>query len=51
MNIADINEPIFDKPRKGDIRRSSGDISKARRLGFRPKTELRKDLEEIFDRV
>jgi len=50
MEIAGINgEPVFDKPRKGDIRRSCADISKARKLGFEPKTDLRRDLEEIFE--
>ncbi len=50
MDIAGINgKPVFDKPRKGDIRRSCADISKARKLGFEPKTDLRRDLEEIFE--
>jgi UDP-glucose 4-epimerase len=49
MDIAGIDgKPIFDKPRKGDIRRSCADISKARKLGFIPKTDLKRDLEEIF---
>ena len=49
MDIAGINsKPIFNKPRKGDIRRSCADISKAKKLGFKPKTDLRSDLEEIF---
>jgi len=49
MDIGGIDgEPIFDKPRKGDVRRSCADISKARELGFNPKTDLRKDLEDIL---
>lgn len=50
MEISGINsKPVFDKPKPGDIRRSCSDISKARRLGFEPKTDLRRDLEEIFE--
>ena len=50
LEIAKVNvKLIFDKPRRGDIRRSFADISKARKLGFRPKTDLRKDLKEIFE--
>ncbi|AGK60094.1 Nucleoside-diphosphate-sugar epimerase [Archaeoglobus sulfaticallidus PM70-1] len=50
MEIAGINSrPVFDKPRPGDIRRSCADISKARKLGFEPKTDLRRDLDEIFE--
>jgi len=49
MNIAGIKgELIFKKPREGDIRRSCADISKAKKLGFKPKTNLKEDLEEIF---
>ena len=49
MDIAGINyKPIFDKPRKGDIRRSCANISKAKKLGFIPKTNLKRDLEEIL---
>ena len=49
MDIVGIDgKPIFDKPRKGDIRRSCADISKAKKLGFKPKTNLKRDLEEIF---
>ncbi|HID43875.1 MAG TPA: epimerase, partial [Archaeoglobaceae archaeon] len=36
-------------PRKGDVRRSCADISKAKKLGFKSKTDLRRDLEEIFE--
>lgn len=42
-------EPIFEKPRKGDIERSVADITNAKRIGFKPKTNLRKDLEEVFE--
>jgi len=50
MDIAGIDgKPIFDKPRKGDIRRSCADISKAKRLGFEPNTNLKRDLEEILE--
>ena len=50
MDIAGMDgKPVFDKPRKGDIRRSCADISKAKKLGFEPKTDLRRDLEEIFE--
>lgn len=43
------NKPIFDKPCKRDIRRSYVDIYKAKKLGFKPKTDLKRDLEEIFE--
>jgi UDP-glucose 4-epimerase len=50
MDIAGIpGEPVFDKPRRGDIRRSCPDISKARKLGFEPKTDLKKDLEILLN--
>ena len=42
-------KPIFEKPRKGDIERSVADITKAKKIGFKPKTDLRKDLEEVFE--
>ena len=42
-------EPIFERPRKGDVVRSVADIMKAKKIGFKPKTNLRKDLEEIFE--
>jgi len=42
-------KPIFEKPRKGDIERSVADITKAKKTGFNPKTDLRKDLEEVFE--
>jgi|Deesub1362A_J573_1020465.scaffolds.fasta_scaffold00471_31 UDP-glucose 4-epimerase len=50
MDIAGIpGEPIFDELRRGDIRRSCPDISKARKLGFEPKTDLKKDLEILLN--
>jgi len=50
LEIAGIDaKPVFNKPRPGDIRRSCADISKARELGFKPKTNLVKNLEEIFE--
>ena len=50
LEIAGIDaKPVFDKPRPGDIRRSCADISKARELGFEPKTNLVKNLEELFE--
>ena len=42
-------EPIFESPRKGDIERSVADITKAKKIGFKPRTDLRKDLEEVFE--
>ena len=52
MDIAGIEgKPVFDKPRPGDIRRSRANISKARELGFEPKTDLRRDLEKIFEKI
>jgi len=50
MDISGINgKLVFDKPRPGNIRRSCADISKAKKLGFEPKTDLRRDLEKIFE--
>ncbi len=50
IDIAALDvKPVFDKPREGDIRRSCADISKLKKLGFKPKTGLRSDLEEIFE--
>lgn len=42
---------IFDKPRKGDIKRSFADISKIKALGFEPETNLKADLERIISRI
>ena len=40
-------KPIYQRPRKGDIRHSSADIQKARRLlKYQPKTDLVKGLKE-----
>ena len=42
--------PIHELPRKGDIRRSVADITKARaELGFNPKTILERDLSELWE--
>ncbi len=50
IDIAGVDiEPVFERPREGDIRRSYADISKAKKLGFEPKTDLRRDLKEIFN--
>ncbi|MDK2877242.1 MAG: UDP-glucose 4-epimerase [Archaeoglobaceae archaeon] len=49
MDLAGIDKIVFEKPREGDIRRSCADITKAKKLGFEPKTDLRRDLEEIFE--
>jgi len=49
LKISGLNvEPIFEKPRVGDIRRSCADISKARELGFKPKTDLKVDLKRLL---
>jgi UDP-glucose 4-epimerase len=50
LEIANLDlEPVFSKPRKGDIRRSCANIEKAKNIGFEPKTNLRKDLERILE--
>ena len=50
IDIAGVDiEPVFERPREGDIRRSYANISKAKKLGFEPKTDLRRDLKEIFN--
>lgn len=41
-------EPVYVKPRKGDIKHSYSDISKIKKLGFKPKVDLRKGLEELI---
>jgi UDP-glucose 4-epimerase len=52
MDLARVKgSPEFGKPRKGDIKRSCADISKARKLGFEPETDLKKDLKDIFDKI
>jgi len=48
MDLAGMDN-VFDKPREGDIRKNCADITKAKKLGFEPKTDLRKHLAEIFD--
>ena len=44
-------EPIFESPRKGDIERSVADITKAKKIGFKPRTDLRKDFKEVFELI
>lgn len=42
-------KPIYEAPRKGDIKESYADISKAvRRLGYEPKCELKNGLKDII---
>ena len=49
LQIANLDlKPVFSEPRKGDIRRSCANIEKAKGIGFEPKTDLRRDLKEIF---
>lgn len=50
--LVDIENPqmIHEKPRKGDIRQSHGDYSKAKKtLGFTPETELEDGLSGLLD--
>ena len=50
IDMAGIDiEPVFERPREGDIGRSYAEISKVKKIGFEPKTNLRKDLKEIFN--
>lgn len=43
-------EPVFEKPRPGDIRESVADISRARDvMGYRPRVHLADGLRETFD--
>lgn len=52
--IVDIENPrmIFEKPRKGDIRNSYGDFSKAKRtLGYTPRKRLREGLGELLENI
>ena len=45
-------KPIYDKPRKGDIKQSSADISRAKKLlGWYPKTNLEEGLKKIFPKL
>jgi UDP-glucose 4-epimerase len=50
MEIGGLSrEPVFGKPRPGDIRESVADISRARDImGFRPKVHLADGLQETF---
>ena len=50
MRLANLEgEPVFDKPRPGDIKHSLADISKARKiLGFEPSIPLEKGLEDLI---
>ena len=42
-------EPVFDKPRKGDVRHSLADISRARAdMGYKPEYSLERGLEETI---
>jgi len=42
-------EPVFDKPRKGDVRHSLADISRARAvIGYKPEYSLERGLEETL---
>jgi len=42
-------EPVFDKPRKGDVRHSLADISQARAvMGYKPEYSLERGLEETL---
>ena len=52
MEVAGINgEPAFTEACRGDIRRSCADISKAKKLGFAPQTDLKRDIEEIWSKI
>jgi len=45
-------KPIYDKPRKGDIKKSNADISKAKKLlGWNLKITLEEGLEKIFPTI
>jgi UDP-glucose 4-epimerase len=50
MEIGGLSrEPVFEKPRPGDIRESVADISRARDvIGYRPKVHLADGLQETF---
>ena len=44
-----VAEPIYEKPRKGDIKHSSADITKAKRkLGYRPEYDIEAGLNETI---
>ena len=36
---------------RGDIERSVADITKAKKIGFKPRTDLRKDFKEVFELI
>ncbi|MHA2358137.1 MAG: NAD-dependent epimerase/dehydratase family protein [Candidatus Heimdallarchaeaceae archaeon] len=45
-------EPVFDKPREGDIRESYASTKTAKlELGFTPEIKLEKGLEELFNQI
>jgi UDP-glucose 4-epimerase len=49
IEIAGANlKPVYTKPRKGDIKRGYADIKKAKKLGFKPKVNLRDGLKELM---
>jgi len=50
MRLAGVGgEPVFDRPRLGDIRHSFADISKARKiLGFEPRVPIERGIEELL---
>jgi len=46
----DIPSPVHAPPREGDVAHSLADIGKAEEiLGYRPRTDLRRDLKELFE--
>lgn len=48
-NLDHRSEIVYEQARKGDVKRNYSDISKAKRmLGFEPKWDLQKGLEETF---
>jgi len=50
IDITDIDiEPVFERPREEDIRRSYADMSKAKKLGFELKTNLRRDFQFVVN--
>jgi len=53
MNIVKLNrEPIYRKPRVGDIKHSYADISKAENLiDFKPKVNLNEGLKELIESI
>jgi UDP-glucose 4-epimerase len=50
MDLFDLDMDIeFRDPMQGDIRDSYSDISKAKKVGYRPQIELKRGLKEISD--